>query len=424
MDSGRPEVSPALWEAICQQVVGPIAVTDLQARHVAVNPAMCRMLGYSREELMQLRPVDVTHPEDDVIDPQAIERLLAAGVESFPAEKRLLHADGRVIWVLIDSSIVRGEAGDPQFFVSQFHDVTARRESEQLWRRTLANAPIGMALLDLHGCWTEANERLCDLLGYAREELLTQNLTDMLYETDVERVRTALADLRAERQESGSLEVRFRHRDGEPFWMLVRLSVVPGADDRPVYLVSQYEPVGGGARFGEHRMAELARMALHDPLTGLANRALLIDRLDKEIAALAERDGLVVVLMVDLDELKPVNDRLGHAAGDELIQAAAHELQSAVRIEDTVARIGGDEFVVVSSAPSKTEAEGLRDRVERRLDTEVVTSDQRIALRASVGLATTRSTSTTAQAVLHQADQDMYARKAPRTRDEPRYAAD
>jgi diguanylate cyclase (GGDEF)-like protein/PAS domain S-box-containing protein len=424
MDSGRPEVSPALWEAICQQVVGPIAVADLQARHVAVNPAMCRMLGYSREELMQLRPVDVTHPEDEVIDPPTIERLLAEGVENFPAEKRLLHADGRVIWVLIDSSIVRGEDGTPQFFVSQFHDITARRESEQLWRRTLANAPIGMALLDLDGRWTEANERLCDMLGYAREELLGQSLTDMLYETDVERVRTALADLRAERQESGSLEVRFRYRDGEPFWMLVRLSVVPGADDRPTYLVSQYEPVGGGARFGEHRMAELARMALHDPLTGLANRALLVDRLDKEIAALAERDGVVVVLMVDLDELKPVNDRLGHAAGDELIQAAAHELQSAVRIEDTVARIGGDEFVVVSSAPAESEAEGLRERVERRLDTEVVTSNQRIALRASVGLATTGSTGTTAQMVLHEADQDMYARKAPRPRDEPRYAAD
>lgn len=423
MDSGRPEVSPALWEAICQQVVGPIAVADLQARHVAVNPAMCRMLGYTRDELMQRRPVDVTHPEDEVIDPPAIRKLIEQGVDNFPAEKRLIHADGSVIWVLIHSSIVRGENGSPQFFVSQFHDITARRESELLWRRTLTNAPIGMALLDLSGRWTEVNQRLCDLLGYEREELLGQSLSQKLYETDVQRVPNALADLRAERQDSGSLEVRFRHRDGEPFWMLVRLSVVPGADDRPAYLVSQYEAVGGGVRLGEQRMAELARMALHDPLTGLANRALLVERLDKEIAALSGRGGMLAVLMIDLDELKPVNDQLGHAAGDEVIQAAAHELQGAVRLDDTVARIGGDEFVVVSSAHSAPEAESLRERVERRLDTEIDSTGQRVALRASVGLATTRSPNVTTHVLLHRADRDMYARKTRNPRAE-RYAPD
>lgn len=423
MDSGRPEVTPALWETICQQVVGPIAVTDLHARHVAVNPAMCRMLGYARDELMRMRPADVTHPDDEVIDPPAIARLLAEGVQNFPAEKRLLHADGGVIWVLIDSSIVRDEDGTPRFFVSQFHDITARRESELLWRRTLTNAPIGMALLDLDGCWTEVNERLCYLLGHERDELLGRCLTQQLYEADVDRARTALADLRAERQESGSLEVRFRHRDGEPFWMLVRLSVVPGADDRPAYLVSQYEAVGGGMRLGEQRMAELARMALHDPLTGLANRALLVERLDQDITALGTRGGVVAVLMVDLDELKPVNDRLGHAAGDEVIQAAAHELQGAVRLDDTVARIGGDEFVVVSSAPSATEAEALRERVQRRLDTEIDSSGRRVALRASVGMATSGSASTTAQVLLHRADRDMYARKTSGPRP-ARYAAD
>lgn len=415
MNSG-PEVGPALWEAIWQGVAGPIAVADLQAHHVAVNPAMCRMVGYDRDELMQLQPADITHPDDEAIDPPAIQELLDQGVDNFTVEKRLVHADGTVIWVLIDSSIVRDQDGEPQFFVSQFHDVTARRESETLWRRTLTNAPIGMALLDLDGCWTEVNERLCDLVGYDRQELLGRSFLELVYEGDDERGRATLADLRAQRRDSGSLELRFRHRDGEPFWMLVRLSVVPGADDRPAYLVSQYEAVGGGVRLDDQQMAELARMALHDPLTGLANRALLVDRLEKEISELPEQGGMVVVLMVDLDELKPVNDSLGHAAGDELLKAAAHELQSAVRLNDTVARIGGDEFVVVSDARELDEAERLRERVAQRLDTEVAGAGRRIGLSASVGLATTRNAATSAQNLLHRADQDMYARKVQRPR--------
>lgn len=414
MDSGGPEVAAALWDAIWQQAVGPIAVADLQARHVAVNPAMCRMLGYDRDELMQLRPADVTHPDDEVIDAEAIQELLEAGVANFAAEKRLIHADGTVIWVLIDSSIVRSPDGGALLFVSQFHDMTARRESEVLWRRTLANAPIGMALLDLDGCWTEVNDQLCDLFGYSRQELLGRCFLDLVYDKDIERCRTALADLRAGWEDSGSLEVRFRRQEGEPVWMLLRLSVVPGADGKPAYLVSQYEPIGGGASMGDQRMMDLVRMALHDPLTGLANRVLLVDRVEEKISDLPERGGLVVVLMVDLDDLKPVNDTYGHSAGDNLLKAAAHELQSAVRLNDTVARIGGDEFVVASSVTAHSEAEGLRDRVANRLDTEIVASGQRIALRASVGLATTRSAGTPVPALLHRADQDMYEWKASR----------
>lgn len=413
MEAGGPGPDHVPWETIWQQVVGPIAVMDLQARHVEVNPAMCRMLGYGRDVLMDLRPSDVTHPDDDALDSETIQELLANSTESFAVEKRLIHHDGTVIWVLINSSIVRAPDGQPQFLVSQFHDVTARHESEMRWHRTLTNAPIGMALLDLDGRWTEINDRLCDLVGYRRDELLGRSFLELTYDGDSERGRVALADLRSQRQESGSLEIRFRHHDGAPFWMLVRLSVVPGADGRPAYLVSQYEAIGSGVRMGEHRMAELARMALHDPLTGLANRALLVDRLEKELSELPDRGGLTAVLMVDLDDLKPVNDGLGHAIGDELLKTAAHELLSAVRLNDTVARLGGDEFVVVSNVRALSEAEALRERVARRLTTDVVASGHQIGMSASVGLATTRNSATSAHSLLHNADRDMYARKNP-----------
>ncbi len=401
------------FEAMWHQVVSPVTVLDLHARHVDADPAMCRLLGYDRETLLALRPADVIHPDDEPVGRNNIEGLLAGTRESFPIEIRLLHSDGSVIWVLLQTSVIREADGSPNLIVCQFHDITAYRELQVLWRRTVGNAPIGMALLNLDGGWTEVNDVLCELVGYSRAELLTMRCGDLIdHVGDKQAQATALAELRAERSASETLEVRYRHHDGHPFWMLLRLSVVPGADDRPAYLIGQYETLrGGDMRMSQERLDQLIRMALHDPLTELANRTLLIDRIEKELAELAERGGVLAVLVVDLDEFKPVNDRHGHSVGDQLLIAAAQRLVGAVRSSDTVARLGGDEFGVLARVPSAAEADGLQQRVAERLNAETSARGEHFTLSASTGLATTQNPSASPHALLHEADRAMFRTK-------------
>jgi diguanylate cyclase (GGDEF)-like protein/PAS domain S-box-containing protein len=387
------------WQRVFDQASSAMAILDLQGRYLYVNEALCRMLGYRQEELEGLDYRNVTHPDD--IDPEG-------PVESpEPLEKRYIRSDGSVIWALVARSFIRDSHGRAVHFLSQIQDITRRREAELLWQRSFANAPIGMAVLDLKGAWTAVNDTLCGMLGYTREEMLSMSFTDITYEDDEERGMAALADLVEGHVDSASVEKRYRHRDGHPIWMLIRATTVPGADGAPAYVVSQYEDIG------EQRLvdAHLAHLALHDPLTGLANRALLSDRLDHGLQQLARGSGVLAVVLADLDQLKPVNDRYGHALGDQLLIATARELQLAVRAGDTVARFGGDEFVVVSLLPDEEAARTLRERVEWHLNTEVVVHGIRVRLRASVGHTTTSDPAVAPDVLLHAADRDMYVSK-------------
>lgn len=394
------------WEAICDQAAGPVAIFDQQGRYVYVNTAFCGLVGYSREEILQRDRRQLTHPDDHALDLEAITAAFASGGDQAFLEKRFVRSDGTVIWVLVNLSIIRDRDGHQQVFLSQIHDITDRHLSERRWHETFANAPNGMALFDLDGNWTEVNDALCDLLGFTRDELLSRRVEDLTYPSD-RKPGTVLRPLVDSHEDSVTLERRYRHSDGHPLWVLLRVNLVRGADDEPAYLVGQYEEIGNRRMDDAH----LAHMALHDPLTGLANRALLTDRLRSRLAELPRDQTALAVLVVDLDGLKPVNDHYGHLTGDQLLVAAADELLSAVRAGDTVGRLGGDEFVVISAVEATSGPEALRDRVTRGLDTELEVPGAHIRLRASVGLAVTRDPETSPEALIDAADRDMYQHK-------------
>lgn len=390
------------WRQVFDQASAPMAILDLQGRYVYVNRALCELLGYSSDQLYGRDYREVTHPEDaDPAGPAAA---------STPLEKRYIRADGTVIWGLVSRSFIQDEFGRATHFLSQIQDITERRELELLWERSFANAPIGMAILDLQGNWIAVNDELCSILGYARDELLAMSFVDLTYELDEHRGRNELDDMVAGRRDSATMEKRYRHQDGRPIWMFIRATAVPHADGSPAFIVSQYESIGDRRLVDAH----LAHLALHDPLTGLANRVLLEDRMEQELNQLFDGSGVLALLVADLDLLKPINDQYGHAQGDQLLMAAARQLQQAVRVGDTVARIGGDEFVVMSLLPGESSARAFRDRVAEHLDTEVMMFGVRMDMRASVGMATTSDPEISAAELLHRADRDMFERKSSR----------
>jgi diguanylate cyclase (GGDEF)-like protein/PAS domain S-box-containing protein len=158
--------------------------------------------------------------------------------------------------------------------------------------------------------------------------------------------------------------------------------------------------------------AELAHRALHDPLTGLANRQLFMDRLEQGLARLTRRKSQVAVIFIDLDRLKAVNDSLGHVAGDEVITSMARRMQRVLRPTDTLARFGGDEFVALCD---EVESAGEAERIARRLGATIarplVIEDRELVITASMGIALTSNPYTNPAALLRDADAAMYRAK-------------
>jgi diguanylate cyclase (GGDEF)-like protein len=156
---------------------------------------------------------------------------------------------------------------------------------------------------------------------------------------------------------------------------------------------------------------ELSHRAFHDPLTGLANRALLHDRLDHALHRLARRGGQLAVLFLDLDYLKAVNDQMGHEGGDELLRLAAQRIQSSVRPSDTVARLGGDEFVVLAELADAREALRVAERVRAALALPFTVADRTIHSSGSIGVAVAGDPEIEAETLLSQADRASYRAK-------------
>ncbi|MCI2422338.1 diguanylate cyclase [Saccharopolyspora sp. K220] len=282
-----------------------------------------------------------------------------------------------------------------------------RSATDPIWERAFTHAPIGAALLDLAGRWIDVNDAWCDLLGYSRQEMLSMRPADITYADDVESSAAVLDDLVSGRKKTATLKKRYRHKDGHPVWVLIRSSVIPTTDGQPACLVSYCEKLDDQFSSNTH----LEHLALHDPLTGLANRTLFRNRLQHELAQLDGQEGAVAVLVIDLDELKPINDTYGHAAGDHVILAAADELLGVARPADTVARIGGDEFAIVRLATDAQAAEHFRDHIAQRLRAEREIGQWRLKIRGSVGLATTTDPATPPEVLLHDADRNMYWHK-------------
>jgi diguanylate cyclase (GGDEF)-like protein/PAS domain S-box-containing protein len=276
------------------------------------------------------------------------------------------------------------------------------REVDRRFRRAFQDSRIGAAFITTDGRWLEMNDALARMLGRDAGELVDTAITDI----------TAVGD-RAATEEAVAIagrgfyeyEKRYLRPDGEIVWVEVSSSLItPEAGDP--YIFAQYRDIT------EHKLDRdtLAHQAVHDPLTGLFNRTLLLDRLETALV----REDAVAVILLDLDGFKTVNDSLGHHVGDHVLKEMAPRLAGAIAPSDTLARLGGDEFVVLCER-----LVGPFDAVDRasRL-ADVIAEPVELApgrfhsLSASVGVAVAGGQGYTADALLRDADSAMYRAKA------------
>ncbi len=294
------------------------------------------------------------------------------------------------------------------FAVRRAEDRTRRSGADERLRLTVDNAPIGMTMVDLEHRFVDPNPRLCSMLGYPAEELAGMTFEQVSHEDELDLDLTHVQRLVAGDIDSYEIEKRYLRRDGSVLWGRLAASLVRDEDGEPRYFVSQIQDIS------EFRAAqdELEQRALYDSLTGVGNRNLLMDRLTAALLASPEQPRTpVAVAFCDLDDFKQINDTYGHAIGDLVLKEVAHRLRDTVRGNDTVARMGSDEFVILfPQVESPQEAMTVFDRAQRVVAQPMVIDGHTLSVLMSGGVALGHP-GDRPDSLLRNADVAMYAAK-------------
>jgi diguanylate cyclase (GGDEF)-like protein/PAS domain S-box-containing protein len=450
--------SEARFKAFVQHSSDVVGVVDTVGTITYVSPSVTVVFGYEPSDLLGHSIVDFVHPDDVDAGYRAIGALADRPLESESVEVRCRHADGSWRWTEVTCTNQMHEPA-VRGIVGNFRDITERRHAEDFGAREtevleqiLRGAPIPetlrMLLEALEEYLTDADTtiRLFDAETQALYRVAAPSLAPEFIEVMDDRLAPDVTNAeRAYNAHVQAVEItdiaesdRFPELDElrkvalaqgyRAFWSVpirtpddgpllgvlaayVKTARTPHESERAV--LDRVRNLVGVAIDRAAHTQQLGHLALHDTLTQLPNRALAVQRLDAALERLHERDSMVAVLFLDLDRFKIVNDGLGHDTGDELLLAVARRLSGCVRREDTVARFGGDEFVIVCEALSdESQAEEVADRAIRALNEPFALERAEVVVTGSIGIAVTTRPTERASSLLRDADAAMYRAKS------------
>lgn len=390
-----------------------VARLTLDGVFLEVSPSVASILGIRPGDLIGQDAFELLHL-DDVATARRAQSDVVERVGMTTVVYRVATPSGGWVWLETMVRVVRDpDTDDLTELRSVSRDVSERveaeralAESERRFRLAFDNAPIGMALVSLDGQFLEVNGALTEFLACSAEQLLACTFQDLTHEEDLEADLEHLESTLRGDCTSYRMQKRYRRPDGSIVWGDLAVALVRDVGGAPLHFISQIVDVTAIKAVE----AELAELALRDPLTGIANRTLL----DRQLADALERSSSVSVLYVDLDGFKEVNDSRGHAAGDELLRQAAERISRAVRSSDLVARYGGDEFTVLCDGLDAAAVQPLAERIVRGFLTPFLLDGTPTRIGVSVGVAGAGQQDTV-HSLVARADTAMYhAKTAPR----------
>ncbi|HMX15618.1 MAG TPA: diguanylate cyclase [Rhodocyclaceae bacterium] len=405
-------------------IVESIICVDLQGCITYWNKGAELLYGYPRDEAIG-RHFSMLYPggreEEEALMHEMRPRLM--GGERMEIEGWRVRKDGRRVFIHLAASPLWDEKGGPAGLVGFALDITARKQAEDALRereRDLSEQnALNQAMLDAQseagvgqiviesGRVVFCNDAICRITGYSPEEMLhLPSFLDLCHPADRERVafnhRRRLSGESFENRYDISVVTKF----GERREVEIAVATIAGRE-KPAVLVVAVDITD--RKLAEERVQYLA---LHDSLTGLANRVLFFDRLNSAIARARRLQNCFALLFLDLDDFKPINDTLGHDAGDLALRGVAERLRGCVRESDTVARVGGDEFILlVNDVANPDAALAIADKVISAITNPVRLDDHLFTLGASVGVALYPEHGMDADSLMQHADSAMYGAK-------------
>ena len=407
---------PLSWHYLFEVLPDGIAFVNENGVIRYANERLAALTGYSRDDLVgravellvpsRYREAHVGHRNKFARDPSTRE--MGADVDL-----TLLCHDGTELAVhvalspfaLDDKALVIAVIRDNS---AQSAYELARNESAEGFRLAFEDSMAPMTFTDLDDRIIAINDAFCQMVGFSREELLGRDSKVFTHPEDV-----GITEESHRRVASGEVDQvryvkRYLRKDGRIIIVEVSRSPARNAEGKNLYFV-----------FSERDITEeralttrLSHQELHDPLTGLANRALFEDRLSQAHARLTRQDGLGAVLLLDLDDFKGVNDTHGHLIGDQLLVAIAHRLEQVIRSSDTLSRSGDDEFLcLVEGLDSPAEAEEVATRLLDALAEPFAIAGRQILQHASVGVVVWDTTSTDYAGIVQDVNVALYEAK-------------
>ncbi len=288
------------------------------------------------------------------------------------------------------------------------HGLRALARSEARFRATFNQAAIGIMETRCDGRILRVNQKLCEIFGYTEDEILAMSHQDITHPDDFAASLERRARLLAGELAPSTVDKRYVHKNGSEIWVAISTSLVRDADGAPDYFVNMIECINERRQLQEN----LEHLARHDSLTQLPNRALFYNRLQHALGQARRRNWVTGVMFIDLDRFKAINDTLGHAVGDELLQQVAARLMSCVRADDTVGRLGGDEFaVVLSELAQEQSATVVAQKILDLLGQPFQLEKHEVFVTVSIGIATCRAGECDVDSMISNADAAMYDAK-------------
>lgn len=289
----------------------------------------------------------------------------------------------------------------------------ALRASEERFEIAFEAAPIGFAVVSESGRFMRVNPKLCELLGYRENELVGVSVLQITHPDDRTLTSDRIKQFQTNTASTQQFEKRYMRKNGDIVWALVSSNVQRDHETGASYFLTQVVDITSH----KHAEQELNRLAFHDSLTGLPNRALFLQLLRQSVQRVQRRPHPpFAVLFLDLDGFKAINDNLGHLVGDELLLSVAGRLQHTLRPGDTVARFGGDEFcVLIDAVHQEDELNRVAERILIAVNEPVFIGHEAVNVSTSIGIVISSPAVTRAEDYLRDADTAMYhAKKAGR----------
>ncbi len=377
-----------------------------------INEAMATAAGYRRSELLDRRLADlpIFANSDQAHD---VEKLLSQEGSQANLEISFRAKSGVEVPVLMSATSM--ELGSEQCTLCIARDVREQRkteerlrESEERFRGTFENAPIGILLADTDGRIFHANLFAAELLAYRQDKLPGTHLAKLVPEEDRIYLKESLDRLIHGVESTSRAERRMVCNDGTEIWTNFHVVAQRASEDHSTYLIVQIADITEM----KNSQKRMERLAFYDTLTNLANRTLFHERLLHAIDHAQRRNSCAALMYLDLDQFKRVNDTLGHEAGDKLLREVATRLKECVRKEDTVGRNGGDEFtVLLYDIKTPNDAGNVAEKILQRLRMPIDLNGHPLVVTTSIGITIIPNDGTVPNELMKNADLAMYRAK-------------
>jgi diguanylate cyclase (GGDEF)-like protein/PAS domain S-box-containing protein len=373
-----------------------------------VNEVFAQMHGYTREELIGKDYLLLNYTDDREIVKDRVSQILKGQNKWRIGENRRQKKDGTAFWCQLIVSRITYK-GRPAI-MGNVIDITERKLTEEALideatrrRILIEQSRDGIVVLDHNGKVNEVNQQFAEMLGYSIEEARQLHVWDW----DTQWTREQLLEMVRSVDTTGDhFETCHRRKDGTVIEVDISTSGSLCGGQKLVFCVCR--------DITERKRLEqkLSEMATHDALTGLPNRILLTDRFDNAIARAKRETKLLAVMMLDLDRFKDVNDSLGHDIGDKLLKAVSNRLISILRGSDTVARIGGDEFVLlISEIDREQDIERIAQKILDNFIKPFIVDKYKLKITTSMGIAVFPEDGNSFEYLMMKADKAMYRAK-------------